>query len=302
MSKVSKEELDIYINDLNSLAHYEENAENDLAEAEKNEVWTPTDYEEKFLPSLRLTGIQNKNNAVFQNVADLHMHTQWSDGDDLDKVLEKAVDERLDVIAVTDHDEIEGALEARRRVHKYRLKLAVVPGVEVSSADGHIGALFVNKKFPKNLSAEETVKLIHEAGGLAVAHHPYAPPFIEKLLNCRLGCKDLIKKVPFDAVECTNAVPGYGSKYNIQTIDEMRKEHIRIAVTGSSDAHYADFVGKGKTYFAGNKGVTSLFENIKLGFTLGSEGYWKFSEKLSYRMMLIKAILNNIFTKHNSVN
>ena len=193
-------------------------------------------------------------------------------GDDLDRVLAKALEKGLDAIAITDHDEIEGAFEARRRAHERRLPLAVVPGTEVSSRDGHIGGLFVMKKIPKGLSAAETVDLIHAAGGIAVAHHPYSPRWLNSLLRVQLGCGDLIKSVPFDAIECTNAVPGSGVKYNIAAIDAMRKQHVSVAVTGGSDAHAALFVGKGKTYYGGNEGVLSLYNSLLLGFTRGAEG------------------------------
>ena len=117
----------------------------DLKRVESLERWESTIYEREYLPRLPLAGVRDKNRAVLQNTADLHTHTQWSDGDDLDRVLDQALVMRLDAVAITDHDEIEGALEARRRAHDRRLPLAVVPGVEVSSADGHIGALFRNQ-------------------------------------------------------------------------------------------------------------------------------------------------------------
>jgi predicted metal-dependent phosphoesterase TrpH len=295
-------DLDQYYADFDKLHAYEQNAMEDLERVEKLEFWEPTDYERFYLPGLRLAGIRDKAGTNIQNTADLHIHTHWSDGDDLERVLEKAQMKGLDVIAITDHDEIEGAFEARRLVHKRQLKLAVVPGCEVSSRDGHIGALFVMKKIPKGLSAEETVHLIHEAGGIAVAHHPYTPQWIEKILRVKLGCRDLIKKVPFDAVECTNAVPGRGVKYNIAAIDAMHREHVNIAVTGSSDAHVADLVGKGRTYFAGNQGVLSLRNALRFGFTHGAEGYWKTGEKLVYYTMLIRSVLRNAIRGFGSVN
>lgn len=297
----SLKELDNYIIDLAELEKYENSAEDDLKTVENLEFWKATQYENKYLPSLRLTGLNNQRVNLL-NRADLHMHTQWSDGDDLDRVLDTALKLRLDAIAITDHDEIEGAFEARRRVHQRRLKIAIVPGVEVSSKDGHIGALFVMRKIPKGLSAVDTVKLIHEAGGIAVAHHPYAPPIIEKLCGVKLGCGDLIKEIPFNAIECTNAVPGYGKIYNIAAHDSMKKNNIICSITGSSDAHYAGFVGKGITYYPGNEGLDSLYQSLKLGFSSGAESYWKTREKILYYMFLCKAILKAPFRKRNSVS
>ena len=288
--------------DFDELKPYEENPLKDLSKVESLSTWTPTDYERYYLPRLNLIGIRDKESVILQNVADLHVHTQWSDGDYLDKVLEQAICLRLDAIAITDHDEIEGAFEARRRIHERRLPLAVVPGTEVSSRDGHIGALFVMKKFPKDLSAKETVKLIHEAGGVAIAHHPYTPKLIEKVLSIKLGCGDLIQDINFDAIECTNAVPGRGVKYNIAAIESMNKKHINVAVTGSSDAHVAKFVGKGRTYYAGNEGVVSLKNSLTYGFTKGSEAYWKTSEKFLYYARLLRAVFKNVIKHKGSVN
>lgn len=284
-------ELEQYETDFAELQNYEQDPLSDLRRVEGLSCWAATDYELYYLPGLRLAGIRDKGNIVLQNTADLHVHTEWSDGDDLDRVLKRAVEVGLDAIAVTDHDEIRGAVEARRRVHQQRLPLAVVPGCEVSTREGHVGALFVTKTFPEGLSALETVRLIHEAGGIAVAHHPYAPSWLEKLLRTRLGCRDLIKTVPFDAIECNNTVPGVGVRYNIAAIEAIRKQHIHIAVTGGSDAHTAAFVGKGRTYYGGNRGVQSLRDALLHGFTRGAQDYWKTREKVNYYARLLKSIM-----------
>jgi predicted metal-dependent phosphoesterase TrpH len=300
---LNKENLNISEGELDFLLKIAENAEDDLAKVENLKIWESTPYENTLLPALRLAG-SDKNKVTLLNEADLHIHSTWSDGDDLDKILAMALKLNLNAIAITDHDELGGAFEARRIVHRRKLNIAVIPGIEVSSKDGHIGALFVMENIPSGLSARQTVKLIHRAGGIAVAHHPYAPPILDKIFKKRLGCRDLIKMIPFDAIECTNAVPGYGSIYNIEAYESMKNKKLHhISMTGSSDAHYAGFVGKGRTYYAGNNGVDSLYSNLKLGYTRGSESYWKFKEKIYYRLLLLKGIIKNgIFSKRNSVN
>jgi hypothetical protein len=295
-------DLDQYEADFLKLQEYEDAAMEDLRRAEGIERWYPTAYERRYLPGLRLAGIRKKDRIILQNTADLHIHTQWSDGDDLEKVLAQALYVGLDAIAITDHDEIGGAIEARRLVHERRLPLAIVPGTEVSSAEGHIGALFVLRTFPRGLSARETVHLIHEAKGIAVAHHPYSPRWLDMVCRCRLGCGDLIKEIDFDAIECTNAVPGSGVRYNITAIEAMRRAHIAVAVTGGSDAHNARFVGKGRTYYAGNEGIASLRHSLLFGFTQGAEGYWKTREKAVYYFTLIRNMIRNVFRGNASVN
>jgi predicted metal-dependent phosphoesterase TrpH len=298
----SEEKLENFLNHLEYLEKYKDEAEKDLAKIENLDSWQPTPYEKYVLPALRLANYENSKDITLLNTADLHIHTHVSDGDQLRRVLAAATYQKLDAIAITDHNNIEGSIEARREVHRRRLKVAVVPGTEISSKDGHIGGLFLTKNIPKKLSAKETVDLIHDAGGIAVAHHPYTPPIIDKIFKIKLGCGDLIKEVPFDAIECTNAVPGYGSHYNMAAHEAMKKNHIHVAITGSSDAHTAAFVGKGKTYYSGNYGVDSLYAMLKLGLTEGCEGYWTFSEKMLYRMRFIKSLIRNVLKKFPSIN
>ena len=291
-----------YRRDMAALKPYLDDAEADHLRVEGLPIWKPTAYERRYLPALRMAGLRGKSRIVLQNSADLHLHTEYSDGDDLDKVLEHAVKAGLDAIAVTDHDEIEGSLEARRRAHERRLPLAVIPGVEVSSRDGHIGALYVTRPIPKGRSAAETIELIHQAGGLAVAHHPFVPRWIELALGMKLGCRELIETLPFDAVECTNAVPGRGTRYNLAAVERLRDQRLPVAVTGSSDAHVAELIGKGRTYYSGNDGVVSLRTGLIHGFTHGAEGYWSSREKLRYYAHLVRAIVVNMLLRRGSVN
>jgi predicted metal-dependent phosphoesterase TrpH len=272
-----------------------DDAERQIRRAERLPRWEPTPYEEHVLPGIKLLDCARPETAVLQNAADLHLHSDWSDGDLLDRVLAKAVEERLDVIAVTDHDEIGGALEARRRAHDRRLPLAVVPATEISTVDGHVGALFVQQAIPKGLSAAATVRLIHEAGGLAVAHHPFAPRLLEKALGVKLGVRDLVHQLPFDAVEATNAVPGFGRRYNREAWEAMRRKRRPVALTGGSDAHRARLIGKGRTYFAGNFGVRSLKDALEQGAVLAGESYWTWRELLSYRFGLARGVVRAIF-------
>src|SRR5829696_1420809 len=105
--------------------------------------------------------------------ADIHVHTTYSDGHTgVEEVLEHAAQSTdLQVIAITDHDTIEGALEARSLAEEYGIE--VVVGEEVSTADGELLALFIERRLPPGRPAAETIAAIHEQDGLAVAAHPY---------------------------------------------------------------------------------------------------------------------------------
>jgi hypothetical protein len=91
-----------------------------------------------------------------------------------EKMVETAIEKGLDVICVTDHNEIQGAWQAERCVRENNLEIEVVAGEEITSADGEVLGLFLQGCIPRDLSAEETIELIHDQGGLAVAPHPFS--------------------------------------------------------------------------------------------------------------------------------
>jgi hypothetical protein len=276
---------------LNLLSSLADCAEDSLMEAEQSDQWVPTDYEVAYLPGIRLSGLLQQTNVSLQSSADLHIHTNASDGSSIDGILKVAIEKRLDAIAITDHDTIEMALEARRIVHRDRLPLAIIPGVEVSSSEGHIGALFVTCNIPKGMSALETITAIHKAGGIAVAHHPIVPSFFQYIAESPLAIGNKFLSLPFDAVEVTNAVPGYGARYNVATQNLVKENGCVMAFTGGSDAHHCSQVGKGLTFYGGNQGIMSLRRSLEEGVTLATESYWSTLEKFAYYFRLIQRII-----------
>ena len=102
--------------------------------------------------------------------ADLHVHTCFSkDGrTTMEELVESAVEKGIGCIAVTDHNEF----EAFERL-KDNGRVIIIPAEEVSSKEGHIVALGIDRRIPRGLSIQETIDRIHEAGGYAFAAHPY---------------------------------------------------------------------------------------------------------------------------------
>src|SRR5690242_12821179 len=105
--------------------------------------------------------------------ADLHIHSTYSNDatTTVRAILKQAADVELDVIAVTDHDEIRGALEACQLAYQYGIE--VIPGVEVTTREGHLLALFVEEVPPAHQSLIDTLIFIGKAGGLAIAPHAF---------------------------------------------------------------------------------------------------------------------------------
>src|SRR5579864_1820294 len=106
--------------------------------------------------------------------ADLHMHSTYSDGfATIEQILHHVQHQmHLDVIAITDHDVIEGSLRARDLWARGRYRFDFVVGEEVSTKEGHMLALFIEKRIPPHLSIERSIDLVHEQGGLAIVAHP----------------------------------------------------------------------------------------------------------------------------------
>src|SRR5262249_18164371 len=166
--------------------------------------------------------------------ADLHVPSIWSDGAQPPAAIVRAAAGRVDVLAITDHDEIRGALEARAfaRAHS-ELGVDVVVGEGVSTLNGHVLALWIEEGRPPGLSAGRTIALIHEQGGLAVAAHPFHP-----IPYHRTGYRPLATLIPHlavDAVEVVNNSGIFSRVYDAWAA--LRNVEWMLPVTGGSDAH-----------------------------------------------------------------
>ena len=196
--------------------------------------------------------------------ADLHMHTTASDGWPTPQELVDHAARRasLSVIAVTDHDTIEGALRAREYAAR-RARFHVIVGEEVSSRDGHIVALFLERRIRPGMTAAATVHAIHDQGGLAIAVHPFWRT--ERVArNGRVhGVGWLAAELDFDGIEVENATPGF---YVFNQLAHRLNLGLGAAELGSSDAHILDAVGRAYTEFPG-KTPEALRTAIESGTT-----------------------------------
>ncbi|MBN2013877.1 MAG: CehA/McbA family metallohydrolase [Candidatus Altiarchaeota archaeon] len=153
---------------------------------------------------------------------DIHVHTRCSDGlNSVEEMVEQAKRIGLDGLAVTDHNTVEGGLRALRFDSE---DFRVIPGMEVSSLEGHILVLNVSESLEKYLSAGEVIERAHELGGIAIAAHPYDV--------LRGGVGDLICKLDFDAVEVSNGHTLLTSNNAERIADEAGLRKV-----GGSDAH-----------------------------------------------------------------
>ena len=180
--------------------------------------------------------------------ADLHMHTTASDGwPEPCQLVDFARATGLDVIAVTDHDTLDGALRAAEYAARFS-KPHVVIGEEVSSRNGHIVGLFVERRIGPGMSAAATVHAIHEQGGLAIAVHPFWRTMRRNGTRVVHGVGWLAAELDFDAIEVENATPGF---YVFNQMARRLSVGLGSAEVGGSDAHILDAVGRAFTEFPG---------------------------------------------------
>jgi predicted metal-dependent phosphoesterase TrpH len=178
--------------------------------------------------------------------ADLHIHTDHSDGlASVQEVMEYvAAKTDLSVIAVTDHNTIEGALFAKSLEELYDFE--VIVGEEVTSTAGHIIGLFLTETVPPGMSGEDTVAAIRAQGGIAIVPHPFANrafgPFGLKALG------EQVHELDYDGVEVYNSSP-YLYLANRLAAKELAGKG--AAATGGSDAHVLRAIGTGYTRFPG---------------------------------------------------
>lgn len=183
--------------------------------------------------------------------ADLQLHSDLGDGlASPEEILDAAERAGMDVIALTDHDDIRGSFALRDIAARRSSALAIVPGIEVTTRSGHLLALFVENEVPMFRPLPETVATIHRLGGLAVVPHPLS------YLTFSIGERGLRALAELgddacfvDGIELLN--PSYAGRVRVRRAAWLNTHVLRVAETGSSDAHHADLVGTAWTEFPG---------------------------------------------------
>jgi len=203
---------------------------------------------------------------------DPHTHSAASyDGrDDVELLLTQAAIVGLDAIAVTDHDEIEASLEAVDRAGEHGL--VAIPGMEVSSADGHVLALGVEELLPPERPFAETVEAIHDAGGIAVVPHPFQ--------EARSG---VLANISRNELGIADAIEVYNSRLLTGRSNRQARrfaERRGLPMTGGSDAHICEMVGQAFTRVdAAELTADAILEAISEGRTTveGKRTPWRIS-------------------------
>jgi glycosyltransferase involved in cell wall biosynthesis len=188
---------------------------------------------------------------------DLHMHTDHSSdcATPVEVLLATARDQGLGAIAVTDHNEISGALEAQAKADAFGVK--VIVGEEVKTASqGEVIGLFLHEKIPRGLTLAETVAEIKRQGGVVYVPHPFdrmhAVPDYEHLL---------------DVVDDVDAMEVYKPRVAIGSFNEEAARFAakyRIPAGAGSDSHVAQGLGSVRIRMPEFDGPEEFLEALRM--------------------------------------
>jgi predicted metal-dependent phosphoesterase TrpH len=181
--------------------------------------------------------------------ADLHIHTNQGDGlDSVRSILDHVERETdLDVIAITEHDSLDVALRARETWARGSYGFDFVPGVEITTLEGHLVALYLEKPVASLRHIEETVEAVRAQGGVCFVPHPLSwltrsigPATLARLEAARL--------LP-DAIELASAGPA--ARVTLPKARRLNAQRYHLPSVGASDAHFVQAIGSAYTQFAG---------------------------------------------------
>lgn len=185
---------------------------------------------------------------------DLHIHSKYSSDSGLaiEDILRKAVKKGLDGIAICDHNTITGSYHARKYVTKLNLPLLVLPGVEVSTTQGHLIVLGVRENIPAGMTPQDTIRIARQKGGVVIVPHPFK---VRSIGN--------VDGLDIDAIETFNSRCLFGENEKARNMAiELGKPQV-----GGSDSHMLGTIGIGYTEIDAQPDEASVLDAIRNGKT-----------------------------------
>jgi predicted metal-dependent phosphoesterase TrpH len=231
--------------------------------------------------------------------ADLHIHTRYGDGmatvPELLDYVDRATD--LDVIAVTEHDTLRAGEEARELHARGHYRFHVICGEEVTTLDGHLLALGIERPLASFRRIEETLAAVHAQGGIAIAPHPLSfltRSVTRKAFERIAATHD--EAVRLDAIEEENTSPA--GRVTSARARRLNRERLHLAAVGSSDAHFLQSIGCAYTVFDGTS-AHDLVRAIAEKRTSGARGRTPSLRELGYRNIALQQWRGMMATPRN---
>ena len=203
----------------------------------------------------------------------------------------------IDVIAVTEHDTLRAADEARDLHARGHFRFELICGMEVTTLDGHLLALFVDEPVTSFRRIEETLVSIHEQGGLAVVPHPLS--WLTRSVGVRVFDRIAAANndgVCFDGIEEYNLSPA--GRITSAKARRLNRQRFHLAALGCSDAHFLQSIGSAHTIFDGAS-AADLRRAIEAKTTSGAAGRAPRLSELGYRNVALQQWRGMMATPRN---
>ena len=204
----------------------------------------------------------------------MHSHTMWS-GDSTttpDELAAAVVEAGLDVLCITDHNAIKGAVDLLDR-----LACRVIVGEELRTHAGEIIGLFLEERIPVGVQPDEAARAIRRQGGVVYIPHPY-DPMRRNLSEAALDA--LIDEGLVDAIEVIN------SKTSLRSLNDRAASTAAdhgLAAGAGSDAHVPDAIGAAYVEMPDFEGPQDFMTKLRLGRTVGH--HWDEARPWSARIL-----------------
>ena len=211
---------------------------------------------------------------------DMHSHTMWS-GDSTttpDEILAAVVASAIDVLCITDHNAIAGAVELAAI-----LPCRVVVGEELKTHAGEIIGLFLTERVPIGVQPDEAAARIRDQGGLVYIPHPFDP--MRRNL-AEPAMRALAEAGLVDAIEVINA------KTSLQSLNRRAAEfaaEFELAPGAGSDAHVPHALGAAYVEMPDFDGPADFLAKLRLGRPVGH--HWDLARPWSPRVVPSTRIL-----------
>lgn len=191
--------------------------------------------------------------ANIMGKADLHIHSAQGDGlATVPQILEYVEHQTdLDLIAITDHDDIRGSVEARELAARRRYHFDVIVGLEITTLEGHILAYDVETSFRMMRPLAATIRRVHQQGGFCIVPHPMS--WLTRSVG-RRGLRRIMRHanplVYFDGIEIIN--PSMAGRLVHQKARRLNEREFRLPEAAGSDTHTLSLIGSAHTRFPGH--------------------------------------------------
>ncbi len=209
---------------------------------------------------------------------DMHSHTMFS-GDStttLDEIVESVVEAGIDVLCVTDHNAIEGAVRLQRELEGDGI-CRVIVGEEVRTHTGEIIGLFLTERISFGDNAVDTAMQIRKQGGVMYVPHPFDP------MRRNLTETSLIELTDRGLVD---AIEAHNSKTSLQSLNKRAREFGEshgLALGAGSDAHVPHALGSAFVEMPDFDGPNEFLAKLSGGILVGH--HWDMHRPWSARIV-----------------